>query len=411
MRIAVVKKDMGGTKTAASNIVLEQAAFLTACGHKVFVIAERFGEHVQERVKAAGGETVKMFKPPLLFGFSFRKGRYLSRRFFSECAEGWIKRHHMDFVIGHGDIMRQNLLYMHNCVHLAQERLTGKPLLASHDVGRLHNELLKNGVWDLLICSSEMMRTDLVQRFGIPAEKATVIYPAFDISRFETPAAERVGLRRETRARFGINDDEILISLITSGDLRIRNAFGLMDAFKMISSAYNVRLFIAAKEKFAPFIAYAEKLGIRERVSFAPPIDDVRRYFFASDIFALPAFIETFARTCIEAMFCSLPVLVSPFVGASEIIENKSRRFILPDIHAESIADGLRILAGNPKLREELGEINRKRAASFSARDALLQMKTFMPDNQAYPASLNGKSFICRAFAFIKKEWQTKSDP
>jgi UDP-glucose:(heptosyl)LPS alpha-1,3-glucosyltransferase len=404
MRIAIVKKDMGGTKTAASNIVREQAAFLTGCGHKVFVISEKFGEDVQETVKAAGGETVKVFKPPLLFG----GGRYFRRRFFADHAEGWIKRHHMDFVIGHGDITRQNLLYMHNCVHLAHERRTGKPLPREHDVGRIHSELLKSGVWDLLICSSKMMRTDLVQRFGIPAEKTAVIYPAFDIGRFETPAAERAGLRKATRDLFGIKDDEIVVSLITSGDLRIRNAFGLMDAFKMMASGYNVRLFIAAKEKFAPFIAYAEKLGIRERVIFAPPVDDVRRYFFASDIFVLPAFIETFARTCIEAMFCSLPVLVSPFVGACEIIEGKSRRFILPDISTESIADGLRILAGNPGLRKELGEINHKRAASFSARDALFQMKALIPElNQAFPVSPNEKSRIRRvlgAFALIKKE-------
>jgi UDP-glucose:(heptosyl)LPS alpha-1,3-glucosyltransferase len=355
--------------------VLEQAAFLTDCGHKVFVVSEKFGEDVQETVTAAGVETVKVFKP-LLFG----KGRYFGRRFFADRAEGWIKRHNMDFVIGHGDITRQNLLYMHNCVHLAHERRTGNPLPEAHDVGRIHSELLKNGVWDLLICSSEMMRTDLVQRFGIPAEKTAVIYPAFDIGRFETPAAERAGLRKETRALFGIKDDEILVSLITSGDLRIRNAFGLMDAFKMMASGYNVRLFIAAKEKFTPFIAYAEKLGLKDRVIFAPPVDDVRRYFFASDIFVLPAFIETFARTCIEAMFCSLPVLVSPFVGTCEIIEGKSRRFILPDISAESIADGLRVLAENPELRKELGEINHKRAASFSARDALLQMKALMPE-------------------------------
>jgi UDP-glucose:(heptosyl)LPS alpha-1,3-glucosyltransferase len=405
MRIAIVKKDMSGTKTAASNIVLEQTAFLTGCGHKVFVISASFGKHVKERVKASGGERVKVFRLPLLFG----QGRYLRRRFFAERAEGWIKRNHMDFVIGHGDITRQNLLYMHNCVHLAHERLTGKPLRGDHDVGRIHSELLKSGVWDLLICSSEMMRADLIQRFGIPAEKTTVIYPAFDASRFEA-AEERAKLRKETRELFGIKDDEIVISLITSGDLRIRNAFGLMDAFKMMTG-YNLKLFIAAKEKFAPFIAYAEKLGIRDRVIFAPSVDDVRCYFFASYIFVLPAFIETFARTCIEAMYCSLPVLVSPFVGAGEIIEGESRRFILPDIRAESIADGLRTLAENPKLRKELGEINHKRAASFSAQNALIQMKALLPNlNQAFPViarSLNEKSRIRRVLGYlllIKKE-------
>ncbi|MDR3163297.1 MAG: glycosyltransferase family 4 protein [Helicobacteraceae bacterium] len=374
MRVAIAKKDMGSAKTAASNIVLEQTAFLSKIGHEVFVIAEHFGKYGKEKVEAAGGRAVKAFKLPPLFG----KGRYLRRRFFANRAQAWIKRHRMDFVIGHGDIMRQNLLYMHNCVHLAHERLTGRPLPANHDVGRMHGELLQSGIWDILICSSEMMRADLIRRFNLTAKKTMVIYPAFDVQRFEASKDERGRLRREVREQFKIEDETILISLITSGDLRVRNAYGLIDAFEMIASVGNAKLFIAAKEKFAPFIAYTENRGLKDRVIFAPPIDDVRRYFFASDIFALPAFIETFARACIEAMFCSLPVLVSPFVGASEILIGKSRRFILPDLRTESIAEGLRTLIENPVLCNELGEINRGRAKNFSAQDALARMNALL---------------------------------
>ncbi|MDR0747382.1 MAG: glycosyltransferase family 4 protein [Helicobacteraceae bacterium] len=375
MRVAIAKRDMSGTKTAASNIALEQTAFLSAMGHEVFVIAENFGRYGKDRVKIAGGTAVSTFNLPLGFG----KGRYFRRKFFASRTQAWIERHHMDFVIGHGDIMRQNLLYMHNCVHLAHERLTGKPLPADHDVGRMHGELLRNGVWDVLVCSSEMMRADLMRRFDLPADKTTVIYPAFDIPRFEASKEERGRLRKDVRERFKIDDETILISLITSGDLRIRNARGLIDAFSEIASIGDVKLLIAAKEKFAPFIAYAKSCGLNDRVIFVPPIDDAKRYFFASDIFALPAFIETFSRACIEAMFCSLPVLVSPFVGASEILTGESRRFILPDLQTQNIASGLRTLIENPALRRELGEINHRRAKEFSAGDALARLSELLP--------------------------------
>ena len=86
-------------------------------------------------------------------------------------------KHKPKLVIGHGDILNQDILYIHNCVHLAYELVERKSLPEDHEVGSIHTSILTKGSYKVLICNSEMMKNDLVKRFKIDPEKAVVIYP------------------------------------------------------------------------------------------------------------------------------------------------------------------------------------------------------------------------------------------
>ena len=73
----------------------------------------------------------------------------------------------------------------------------------------------------------------------------------------------------------------------------------------------------------------AKSLGIDEAVTFAgTQVDGLERYYRAADIFILLSKFDTFGMVVLEAMAAGLPVIVSPNVGAKDLVEEGSNGFI-----------------------------------------------------------------------------------
>jgi alpha-maltose-1-phosphate synthase len=69
-----------------------------------------------------------------------------------------------------------------------------------------------------------------------------------------------------------------------------------------------------------------------------------------SDVLALPSLCEAFGLVVTEALACGLPVIVTPNVGASDLITDEREGFVVPLCSAEAIAEHLDILNHNRKL-------------------------------------------------------------
>ena len=79
-------------------------------------------------------------------------------------------------------------------------------------------------------------------------------------------------------------------------------------------------------ENFAPRLAkLAADLKIANRVRIVPRTvagSDKERLFAAAQLFVLPSYSENFGNTVLEAMRRGVPVVVTPEVGAAEIVRN-----------------------------------------------------------------------------------------
>ncbi|MDR2884197.1 MAG: glycosyltransferase family 4 protein [Deferribacteraceae bacterium] len=357
MDIIIAKKDMSTTKSAATNRVLEEARYFIEHGHTVRIISEAMDSNI---IRAAGATPIKIFKFPV--------SGYYRRKFFQVMADRYIKAHPADLVIGRGDILRQDVLFMHNCIHLAHERIYGTPLPESNDVGRIHTKLLTEGQFNLLICNSAMMRDDFIKRFNIDISKMAIVCPGVDLSKFESNGT----VRTETRASLGIEADTALIALITSGDFKKRNVAGMIKAFATISDK-SAKLLIVGKDNLTPYKALATELGIADSVIFAPAISDVQRYYNACDIFVLPAHIEEFGRSVAEAMYCGLPVIVSRWAGAADILEGESRNYILDEL--DQLPEMLDRLACDRASWKHLGELNQTTAMKYTKEASMAELE------------------------------------
>jgi glycosyltransferase involved in cell wall biosynthesis len=102
----------------------------------------------------------------------------------------------------------------------------------------------------------------------------------------------------------------------------------------------------------------AAQLGIGHRVSFLPRTlegADKEHLFGAARLFVLPSYSENFGNTVLEAMWRGLPVVVTPEVGAAEIVRQAGGgAIVVGDAH--SLGETLSILIADGGLARNMGE-------------------------------------------------------
>lgn len=350
MKILISRKDLRDTTSGVPKKVLQELQFFKNKGHEAFAIAETLNKQM---VQEFGGLPVKTFRWPF--------SGYFRRKFYNQQVERWTKKHRPALVVGHGDILHQDVLFIHNCVHLAHELIEGKPLPEDHEVGKIHEAIFKEGTYKVLVCNSQMMKDDLVKRFGVDPQKAVVIYPEVNLAKFkvEDPSA----VKKEWREKFGFKSDDFVIGLVTSGNFKKRNLGLLIEAYKEIVKINpKAKLFIAGGNIDQKYKDQAPKEG----VVFAGPILDVKNYYYLLDVFVLPAHIEEFGRSVLEAMYCGVPVITTKFVGASEILEGRGREMIMMSISQSSLVGHLTDVM-DPVVAKEIAEVNKITAQSYSS--------------------------------------------
>jgi glycosyltransferase involved in cell wall biosynthesis len=109
--------------------------------------------------------------------------------------------------------------------------------------------------------------------------------------------------------------------------------------------------------------ALTSHLGLEDRVKFLGYVDPESRktLLAAGDFLALPSYQENFGIAAIEGMAAGLPVLVSDQVGVFREVE-MDQAGVVTGIEAESIAQGLAVMAGQDTQLQVMGKKARETA-------------------------------------------------
>ena len=192
-----------------------------------------------------------------------------------------------------------------------------------------------------VICNSYMVRDDIARRFGIPLEKLPVIYNGVDLEHFHPRL--RATHRTAMREKVGVGDTVPIVLFVGSGFER-KGLPGLLDAFALLPAS-SAQLWVVGHDKSALAMQKkAEQLGLAERVRFWGPQKDVRPFYGAADIFALPTLYDPFPNAALEALACGLPLITTTTCGAAELVTTDNGLMVEAH-HPESLAAAINTLS------------------------------------------------------------------
>ena len=125
-------------------------------------------------------------------------------------------------------------------------------------------------------------------------------------------------------------------------------------------------------EKFAPqLVKLAEELRIADRVRILPRTvigAEKERLFAAASLFVLPSYSENFGNTVLEAMGRGVPVVVTPEVGAAEIVRKSGAGLVVAG-DPEPLSSAIRLFIADLSLARSMGEAGRRHAAAHFSWD------------------------------------------
>ena len=124
----------------------------------------------------------------------------------------------------------------------------------------------------------------------------------------------------------------------------------LLDAIDMLGSRVELTL---VGRRFGPNPRVDEACS-RWRWFETVPHEQVMEIMIESDVLVLPSFGEGFGLVVSEALACGLPVIVTPNVGASDLVCDGREGFVVPVCSAEAIADRLNVLHRDRELLTQM---------------------------------------------------------
>lgn len=177
--------------------------------------------------------------------------------------------------------------------------------------------------------------------------------------------------RQESRVRELLALDESKVVFIFVGRLiPIKNLPFMLEGFyEVLKENDKAHLLIVGdgpiKRSLMQFIA--EK-GICKNVTFAGNVerDEIVDYYSAADVFITTSKYESFGLAVLEAMSCSLPLIVSSTGWLPRLIKDKENGKVIDVNDIRNLKEALLFVANNKAWREEAGKRNRNLALQYS---------------------------------------------
>jgi glycosyltransferase involved in cell wall biosynthesis len=226
---------------------------------------------------------------------------------------------------------------------------------------------------DRVIVDSRSTRDDLVELVGLDPDRIDVVPLGVGTVRADRPLPER-----EVRARFGIGERQVLLSL--SAKRPHKNLGALIAALAELPADERPVLVLPGypTSHELELRKLAAELGVLDSVRFPAWVSaaELEGLWAVATAFVFPSLYEGFGLPVLEAMARCVPVASS---NSSSLPEVAGDAALLFDPHdQQAIASALRRVLGDEQLRERLRELGAARVRLFSwERTAQLTLATY----------------------------------
>ncbi len=200
-----------------------------------------------------------------------------------------------------------------------------------------------------LTCMSDWAKRSLVEDYGIPPAKVTVIQPGVDLELWNF-AGERQGRQ----------DGRPLRLLFVGADFVRKGGPELVEAFRNGLQG-TCQLDIVTKDAQAAQTLQGIE-GLHVHLGLSPNSDPLRRLYANADLFVFPTHGECLGIAAIEAMAAGLPVIATSVGGVPEVVEDGLNGLMIPLNDPSSIGSAVRALLADPTRLENMACASRELA-------------------------------------------------
>ncbi len=177
-----------------------------------------------------------------------------------------------------------------------------------------------------IIAHSRMIADEILRYYAIPQEKIHCILPPINTQRFHRGIRES---RELLRQKWNIQSNKMTLLFPSTGHKR-KGIEPLLKALELLP-----------QDRFELLIAGDElKNKVPKNVRCLGFVSDMAELYAAVDITILPSFYEPFGLVVPESLACGTPVIVSPFVGAKDLL-NDAYGIVMPSVSVHAIKQAI----------------------------------------------------------------------
>lgn len=321
--------------------------FFARQGHEVHLISFRFGEGY------TGG--VRQYRLRTAFAQFWAVSRYLNWLFWFIQILRFVNRIKPDVIDAHY-ITAYGYLAIASGFHPVVLTTYGSDVLIApkrNPYRLLTKFTLKKA--DVVICDSAMMQSELLQ-LGANPSKIRIIYKGIDTQKFNPQCGQ--GFKDGPDIREGAR-------VISTRNLRpVYNVEMLIRAVpRVLEREPQTRFMIIGEgEQREALENLAVSLGVSVNVSFVGWVhhDMLPDYLASSDVYVSTSLSDSTSLSLQEAMACEVAPVVTDLPGNREWITEGENGFLVPVGDVPLLADRIVYLIRNKKIREKIGQANRK---------------------------------------------------
>lgn len=220
--------------------------------------------------------------------------------------------------------------------------------------------------YERVICVSD----DLVQACrtaGVPAQCCILLENGIDETEYS-----RSQTSEEAKAQLALPPTGFVIGAV--GRLAAEKGFDVLirAGHTLLAKGLDVRLLIVGEgAERVPLERLAAELGMRDRVHLPGWQPEVREYFEAMDVFALPSYREGLPNVLLEAMALEVPVVATRVNGVPQLVQDGRNGLLVQAGDAPGFAAALSEILSNAAIRRQFGASGRQTVEtrySFSTR-------------------------------------------
>lgn len=249
---------------------------------------------------------------------------------YDRFVQRWLQNHRADLVFGMDRNRYQTHIRAGNGVHAAylESRLAtdGRLKALLCQLNPLHRKILalekcafEHRGLQKLFTNSRMVRDQVLARYAIDPLKIQVVHNGVEWHEMGSPFANWEMERAINLQKFGLDPNRFHFLFIGNGYLRKG-----LDRLLLGLSQLKFRDFslsVVGKDKHLDlYRAKALQLGLKDRVHFFGPSQEILPFYQLADVLVIPSFYDPFANVTVEALAMGLFVLSSKHNGGHEIL-------------------------------------------------------------------------------------------